>query len=112
MWLNSLLYRFFTVQNCTRTISCEKCTTETHEIAHLTYKYLSETRNTYDRGIANILHLEIVDTILLMEGIHFGGILPNHLGNLQVEEAIGEISEPVYVKTCRICTRKINDDEK
>ena len=83
-----------------------------HETAHFTYKYLLGPRNTYDRGIVNILHLEIVDTILLMEGIHFGGILPNHLGSLQVEEAIGEISEPVYVKMCRICTRKIIDDEK
>ena len=83
-----------------------------HETAHFTYKYLLGPRNIYDRGIAYILHLEIVDTFLLMEGIHFGGILPNHLGNLQDKEAIGEISEPVYVKTCRICTRKINDNEK
>ena len=83
-----------------------------HDTAHFTSKYLLGLRSIYDTGIAYNFHLEILDTFLLMEGIHFGGILPNHLGNLLSKEAIGEISEPVYVETCRICTRKINDDEK
>ena len=83
-----------------------------HDTAHFTSKYLLGLRNIYDTGIASIFHLEVLDTFLLMEGIHFEGILPNYLGNLQDKEAIGEISEPVYVETCRICTRKINDDEK
>jgi hypothetical protein len=39
-----------------------------HETAHFTYKYLLGPRNTYDRGIANILHLEIVDTIFTYGG--------------------------------------------
>ena len=83
-----------------------------HETAHFTSKYLLRLETYMTEEFYIILHLEILDTILLMEGIHIGGILLNHLGNLQEKEATGEISELVYMETCRICTRKINNNEK
>ena len=58
------------------------------------------------------MHLEILDTILLIEGIHIGGPMTKHLDNLKEKQATREISKQDYVKISRICTRKIHNGEK
>ena len=57
-------------------------------------------------------HLEILDTLLLIGGIHIGGSMTKHLGKLKEKQATEKFSIQDYVELRRICTRKLYRQRK